>query len=42
MWYVMKNPVEFSETQITEYMKYYQNTARPLQPLNGRPVAESE
>jgi len=42
MWYVMKNPVEFSEAQITEYMKYYQDTARPLQPLNGRPVAESE
>jgi len=40
-WYVMKNPVEFSEAQIAEYAKYYQDTARPLQPLNGRPVAES-
>ena len=41
-WYLMKNPIEFSETQIAEYAKYYHNTARPLQPLNGRPVAESQ
>jgi carbonic anhydrase len=41
-WLVMKNPVEFSEAQIAEYDKYYRNTARPLQPLNGRPVSESE
>lgn len=42
MWYVMKNPIEFSEAQIDEYKKYYQETARPLQPLNGRPVAVSQ
>jgi carbonic anhydrase len=42
MWYVMKHPVEFSEAQITAYMTYYHDTARPLQPLNGRPVAESQ
>ncbi|MGA7294358.1 MAG: carbonic anhydrase family protein, partial [Terriglobales bacterium] len=41
-WYVMKNPIEFSEAQIVAYTKYYHNTARPLQPLNGRPVAESQ
>lgn len=41
-WYVMKNPVEFSEAQIAQYMKYYHDTARPLQPANGRPVAESK
>jgi carbonic anhydrase len=39
-WYVMKNPVELSETQITEYTKHYHNTARPLQPSNDRPVTE--
>ena len=39
-WYVMKNPVELSEAQITEYIRHYHNTARPLQPANDRPVTE--
>ena len=39
-WYVMKNPIEMSETQIAEYIKHYHNTARPLQPSNNRPIAE--
>jgi carbonic anhydrase len=41
-WYVMKNPIELSEAQIAEYTKHYHNTARPLQPLNGRPVSEPQ
>lgn len=41
-WYVMKNPIELSEAQIQEYTKHYHNTARPLQPLNGRPVVEGQ
>ena len=41
-WVLMKNPIEFSEAQIAEYKKHYHNTARPLQPLNGRPVSEPE
>ena len=41
-WYLMKNPIEMSEAQIDQYRKYYQNTARPLQPLNDRPLVESE
>jgi len=41
-WYLMKNPIEMSEAQIAEYKKYYHNSARPLQPLNNRPVVESE
>lgn len=41
-WYLMKNPIEMSEAQIAEYKKYYPNTARPLQPLNNRPVVESK
>lgn len=40
-WYVMKHPIEFSEAQIAEYEKHYHNTARPLQPANGRPIAEN-
>ena len=41
-WYVMKTPIELSESQIQEYASRYHNTARPLQPLNGRPVVESQ
>ena len=40
-WFVMKHPIEFSEAQIFEYMKHYPDSARPLQPANGRPMAES-
>jgi carbonic anhydrase len=39
-WYVMKNPIELSEAQIAEYTKHYHDTARPLQPLNDRPISE--
>ena len=42
LWYVMKNPIELSEAQIAAYAKYYHDTARPLQPANGRQIAESE
>jgi carbonic anhydrase len=41
-WYLMKNPIEMSEAQINQYRKYYHNTARPLQPLNGRLLVESQ
>jgi carbonic anhydrase len=40
-WFVMKHPIEFSEAQISQYVNYYHDTARPLQPSNGRPMAES-
>jgi carbonic anhydrase len=41
-WYLMKNPIELSEAQIEEYAKHYHDTARPLQPLNDRPVVETQ
>jgi carbonic anhydrase len=41
-WYLMKHPIEMSQAQIDEYKKYYHNTARPLQPLNNRPLVESQ
>ena len=41
-WYVLKSPIELSETQIREYAKHYHNAVRPIQPLNGRPVVESQ
>ena len=41
---LIHNPhaIEFSEAQIQKYARHYHNTARPLQPLNGRPVVESQ
>jgi carbonic anhydrase len=42
IWYLMKAPIELSEFQIQEYARHYHNTARPLQPSNGRPVVESQ
>jgi carbonic anhydrase len=41
-WYVLKTPVEMSAAQISAFAKLYPNDARPLQPLNGRVVKESE
>jgi len=41
-WYLMKNPIEMSKEQIDQYRKYYHGTARPLQPLNNRPLVESQ
>lgn len=41
LWFLMKNSIEMSEDQIKEYEKYYHNTARPLQPVGERPVAET-
>lgn len=40
-WFVLKTPIELSQAQIDEYKKHYHNTARPLQPLNGRPVEQT-
>lgn len=42
LWFLMKNPIEMSAAQIARYKKYYHNTARPLQPVNERPVVESK
>ena len=41
-WYVLKTPVEMSAAQINAFAKLYPNDARPLQPLNGRVVKESQ
>jgi carbonic anhydrase len=38
----MQTPIELSEAQIAEYTRHYHNAARPLQPLNGRPVSEPQ
>ena len=41
-WHVLKTPVEMSAAQISAFAKLYPNDARPVQPLNGRVVKESE
>ena len=41
LWFLMKKPIEMSDAQIAQYKKHYHDTARPLQPLGQRPVAES-
>ena len=41
-WFLMKHPIEMSKAQIARYKKLYHDTARPLQPLNNRPLVESE
>ena len=41
-WFVLKNPVEASSSQIKMFAKIYKNDARPVQPLAGRTVLESQ
>jgi carbonic anhydrase len=40
-WYVMKQPVEVSPSQIAAFAKLFPDNARPLEPTNGRPIQES-
>jgi carbonic anhydrase len=41
-WLVLKSPEEISAGQIEAFAKLYPHNARPIQPLNGRPVEQSE
>lgn len=41
-WFVLKRPLELSGKQIDAFAKLFPNDARPLQPLNGRVVKESQ
>jgi len=41
-WYVLKTPLEVSAGQIETFAKLYPHNARPIQPLDGRAIAESE
>ena len=41
-WFVLKTPVAFSAEQIEAFAKLYPHDARPIQPLNGRVVKESQ
>jgi len=41
-WYVLKTPVELAQEQINAFAAIYPRDVRPVQPLNGRTVLESE
>ena len=41
-WFVLKTPVEISPAQIQAFAKLYPHDVRPIQPLNGRLVRESQ
>ena len=40
-WYVFKNAMQISETQIEQFSKIYPHNARPIQPSHGRIVLET-
>jgi carbonic anhydrase len=41
-WQVLKQPVEVSKAQVAAFHALYKMNARPVQPLNGRVVEESQ
>ncbi len=41
-WFVLKTPVEISPEEINAFAKLYPHDVRPIQPLNGRVVKESQ
>ena len=41
-WFVLKTPLEVSPAEVEAFAKLYPHNARPIQPLNGRPVLESK
>ncbi len=41
-WFILKTPIEVSAAQIATFAKLYPHDVRPLQPLNGRIVQESQ
>lgn len=42
LWMVLKQPVTISKAQYKLFTQLYPNNARPVQPVNGRPVREAQ
>ncbi|WP_296509409.1 carbonic anhydrase family protein [Rhodoferax sp.] len=42
LWMVMKQPVSISRNQLRLFTQLYPNNARPVQPINGRPVRDAQ
>jgi carbonic anhydrase len=41
LWLILKQPVSISREQLRLFGQLYTNNARPVQPLNGRPVRDA-
>jgi carbonic anhydrase len=39
---VLKQPMQISKNQFRLFTQLYPNNARPVQPLNGRPVRDAQ
>lgn len=42
LWMVLKQPVQIGKDQLRMFRQLYPNNARPVQPVNGRPVREAK
>lgn len=42
LWMVLKTPTQLSKEQIRLFQQLFPNNARPVQPVNGRPVREAQ
>lgn len=42
LWMVLKQPVSISRAQLKLFTQLYANNARPVQPVNARPVREAQ
>lgn len=41
-WFILKTPIEMSSKQVKTFAKLFRHDVRPVQPLNGRVVQESD
>lgn len=41
-WFVLKTPASLSASQLAEFSKLYPRDARPIQPINGREILETQ
>jgi len=41
-WYILRAPTQLSPQQVQTFKKYYSNNVRPVQPLNGRTVQQTQ
>jgi carbonic anhydrase len=42
LWMVLKQPMQISKNQFRLFTQLYPNNARPVQPINGRPVRDAQ
>lgn len=41
-WFILKTPIEVSKVEVDKFTSLFKHDARPIQPLHGRVVKESE